>query len=321
MDFIERFSWPSPDPGQPKLPAVHGRVFAWLRKDGPRCWHGSPVFSPDGKRIAYVSTCGEPHGDIHLMDRDGGNDRRLTDTADYDRSPSFALDAKQIFFVRARRYGSRSPVARPGLRDWDIYWVDLTTGAVSALTNKRYYRADRPQMLPDGKRILAFLDPLYVDPAYSIWMIKLEKPEDQQPVIPNLTGIDGPEPGKIDYDNLYYPILSHDGTQLLFTRLGGRMHFTDMRTMATEKVDPLGIGVVPTDATTDFNRVLFLTQSEPSQGPKYPDYFSNLWLYRRDTGEVRRFYIDFSRVAPKEEPPATPASTGAAGAAGQRPKP
>ncbi|MFH1057984.1 MAG: hypothetical protein V1797_04790, partial [Pseudomonadota bacterium] len=254
MEFIERFSWPSPEPGQAKLPAVYGRVTAWLRKDGPRCWHGSPVFSPDGKRIAYVSTCGEPHGDIHIMDRDGSNDRRLTDTPDYDRTPRFSQDGNQIFFVRARSFRSSSPVVRPGLRDWDIYWVDLTTGAVNPLTNNRYYEAGRPQMLPDGKRLLVFIYSVRTNPDYSLWIVKLENPDQQQPVIPKLAGLLANAGHEVDYRNLYHPILSKDGTQLLFSRIGRSMYFTDMRTMETKREDPLGIGVMPMDLSPDFNQ-------------------------------------------------------------------
>ncbi|MFZ5586965.1 MAG: hypothetical protein ACOZHQ_13675 [Thermodesulfobacteriota bacterium] len=306
-------SWPAPGPEQAKPPAMVGLVTAWLRKDRPRCGHGSPVFSPDGKRIAYVSACGEPHGDIHIMDRDGSNDRRLTDTPDYDRGPSFTLDGNQIFFVRGQIHSSRSRVVRPGVRDWDIYWADLTTGAVNALTNKHYYKAGEPQMLPDGKHLLAYLYPIHTDSKHCLWSISLENPDDEQPITPKLVGLDPREGENVDYCNLYYPILSKDGTQLVFSRIGRSLYFTDMRTMETRIETPLDIGMLPLAMSPDFNQVFFTTEVEPRRDPKYPPCFSNLWLYRRDTGEVRRFFIDFSRVAPKPEPAAIPAAGNSSG--------
>ncbi len=58
----------------------------------------SPVFSPDGKKIAFVSDrSGTPQ--IYIMDSDGYNISRVTFSGDYDTSPAWSPDGKRIVFV------------------------------------------------------------------------------------------------------------------------------------------------------------------------------------------------------------------------------
>ena len=60
----------------------------------------NPVWSPDGKRIAFES---DRKGDlqnfeIYVMDADGGNEQRLTENRKNDKSPSWSPDSKRIAF-------------------------------------------------------------------------------------------------------------------------------------------------------------------------------------------------------------------------------
>lgn len=61
----------------------------------------APSWSPDGQRIAFQSNLDSANSEIWVMDRDGGNLRRVTDTpAGYwSRAPSFSPDGKSLAYV------------------------------------------------------------------------------------------------------------------------------------------------------------------------------------------------------------------------------
>ena len=88
----------------------------------------SPVWSPDGERIAFAS---DRKGDwqnfeIYVMDADGGNEQRLTENRIIDRYPSWSPDSKRIAFSSYK----------PG--DWEsleIYVMDADGGNQQRLTN------------------------------------------------------------------------------------------------------------------------------------------------------------------------------------------
>ena len=88
----------------------------------------SPVWSPDGERIAFAS---DRKGDwqnfeIYVMDADGGNLQRLTENRVHDRYPSWSPNSKRIAFASYK----------PG--DWEsleIYVMDADGGNLQRLTN------------------------------------------------------------------------------------------------------------------------------------------------------------------------------------------
>lgn len=63
----------------------------------PRDGNHSPVWSPDGTKIAYVSWANETP-DIFIMDANGKNDKRLTNGPIRDESPQWSRDGKYIYF-------------------------------------------------------------------------------------------------------------------------------------------------------------------------------------------------------------------------------
>ena len=88
----------------------------------------SPVWSPDGKRIAFSA---DRKGDlqnfeIYVMDADGGNEQRLTENRVHDRYPSWSADSKWIAFASERAGNWES---------LEIYVMDANGGNLQRLTN------------------------------------------------------------------------------------------------------------------------------------------------------------------------------------------
>ena len=114
----------------------------------------SPSWSPDGKRIAFVSMRdghvmgGIPTSEIYVIDADGGNLQRLTNNPDGDWDPSWSPDGKRIVFS-SRRDGHF--IGKAGITE-EIYVMDINGGNRQRLTNNR--KNDLlPSWSPNGKRI------------------------------------------------------------------------------------------------------------------------------------------------------------------------
>jgi TolB protein len=78
--------------------------------NAPTTYDGWPVWSPDGKKIAYASgPGGKSPTRIMLMDADGSNKRELTHplasaTFVYDTQPTFTPSGKRIVFTRYHEF-------------------------------------------------------------------------------------------------------------------------------------------------------------------------------------------------------------------------
>ena len=98
-----------------------------------------PTFSPDGKRIAFVSHR-DGNYEIYLMNADGTNQKRLTHNPAQDREPAFSPDGKRIVFASDRT------------GDFEIYVMNVDGTHQHRLTHRRDVDDD-PTFFPDGKKI------------------------------------------------------------------------------------------------------------------------------------------------------------------------
>src|SRR5215204_2760000 len=101
----------------------------------------APAWSPDGKRIAFVSLRHDSFGEIYVMNADGGGVQRLTESDGIDTSPTWSKDGKRIAFVSMRN----DPFG-------DVYTMNDAGGDVSRVTDAAGADAD-PSWSPDGKQI------------------------------------------------------------------------------------------------------------------------------------------------------------------------
>jgi Tol biopolymer transport system component len=109
-----------------------------------------PAWSPDGKRVAFVSARHDTLGsEIYVMDADGRNVSRLTNAAGYDVHPSWSKDGKWIVFASTR--AAEDPTDGD-FDSTDVFILNVATRAVTPLTHSGRMDA-YPAWSPDGKQI------------------------------------------------------------------------------------------------------------------------------------------------------------------------
>ncbi len=165
----------------------------------------TPVWSPDGTRIAFARRSLVMEGDyeIWVMDADGGDQRQLTDNDRWDEEPEWSPDGTRVaFHARTivydgveRRYKS--------LDDSEIYVVNADDGSLQQLTDNEAGDYD-PVWSPDGARI-AFQS--YRDGDYEIFVVDADGSNERQ-LTHNYVGDQHPE-------------WSSDGTRIAFGGPGG----------------------------------------------------------------------------------------------------
>jgi Tol biopolymer transport system component len=97
------------------------RAVTQLTRGGKAC---RPHFSPDGRRIAFVSTQADGKGDIWIMNPDGSSPERLTELPEtFDYFPSWSPDGKSIVFASGTRH-------YPTQGRWSLSIVDVATKKV-----------------------------------------------------------------------------------------------------------------------------------------------------------------------------------------------
>ncbi|MFQ5948642.1 MAG: hypothetical protein ACE5KX_07270 [Acidimicrobiia bacterium] len=105
-----------------------------------------PDWSPDGRLIVFASKRGGGAADLYLMNPDGTNVRRLTDTPEWtDDYPAFSPDGRTVVFQRT--FEDRTPVTA------EIVLLDLLTGEETLFTDNDDWDST-PSFSPDGDWVL-----------------------------------------------------------------------------------------------------------------------------------------------------------------------
>lgn len=104
----------------------------------------SPVWSPDGERVAFISDR-NGNDDMYVINVDNGELTRLTDTVELEESPTWSPDGAQIAFQRSREI-------EDGSKEVHLFVLTVRDGSVEQLTdqpNNDYM----PDWSPDGQYI------------------------------------------------------------------------------------------------------------------------------------------------------------------------
>lgn len=106
----------------------------------------APSISPDGKQIAYSVFNADEHPSIHLINIDGGNDRRLFNNNTLSgQSTAWGQDGKGLYYTKSEM------VHNTNLYN-DIYYYDLERHKEIRLT--RHLRARDASPSPDGTKLV-----------------------------------------------------------------------------------------------------------------------------------------------------------------------
>jgi Tol biopolymer transport system component len=116
-------------------------------------------YSFDGKHIAFTIIPESVESNklkqdlantqIALMDPDGKNVKKITDSPGWKIYPSFSHDNKKVIFAKAGKLGQRVPAIF-----YDVYEVDLDWSVEIRLTRFRFDVMSAPFYFPDDERII-----------------------------------------------------------------------------------------------------------------------------------------------------------------------
>jgi TolB protein len=122
-----------------------------------------PVFSPDGTRIAFISTR-DGNSEIYVMNRDGSNVQRLTNNPAIDSTPTWSPNGAQIAFTSER---TGSP---------QVYIMNVDGSGLRRVSYETY--ADRATWSPAPLNEIAFA--ARTGPGFDIKILNIASGETRQ---------------------------------------------------------------------------------------------------------------------------------------------
>jgi serine/threonine protein kinase/Tol biopolymer transport system component len=133
--FPQGLLWRSKLDGSQKLQLTVAPMGAWL-----------PRWSPDGKRIAFMTlTAGKPHK-IYVVSSEGGTPQQLIPGERNEADPHWSPDGNSILFGRFPNYLIPEPPEAKGL-----YLLDLKTSQVSRIAGSEGLYS--PRWSPDARHV------------------------------------------------------------------------------------------------------------------------------------------------------------------------
>ena len=108
---------------------------------------GVPAWSPDGRRIAFLAEGIDRDSDLYLVDVDGNDVQKITDTPLDESFPVWSPDGTKIAFLTNQNpYGIKA----------EMEILDVSDGRVTTLQGP-FVTANPPVWSPDGSHILGYV--------------------------------------------------------------------------------------------------------------------------------------------------------------------
>lgn len=246
-----------------------------------------PVFSPDGKQVAFIKHWEEdknPYGELMMMDRtDNGKAKELTKGDNLVTETAFSPDGKYLYFLLAGVYKNYSPIASEHPHDFDIYRMDVKSEQVKQVTYKEAYDMSDLEVGPDGDELMYQSNDTVL--CYSL--------EDESEAVITPTGESSPEE-----PILSSPSLSPDGKQVVFSGVANKDERgtyvyegfqMDAETGESEQVTSFHEHVANLEYFNDPYDLLVTIDNQFAQS-NGPDY--EYWLVDLDNDQRQRLSIE-----------------------------
>lgn len=117
----------------------------------------NPVFSPDGKNIAFIKQWDEneePFGELMMINIENESIDELTSEGNHVTDAAFAPNGKELYLLQSSVYENYSPIASEHPHGFDIFHLDLKTNQIEQLTNEDAYEMSDIAVTPDGEQIM-----------------------------------------------------------------------------------------------------------------------------------------------------------------------
>ncbi|MHB9070612.1 MAG: TolB family protein [Sedimentisphaerales bacterium] len=240
----------------------------------------NPMYSSDGSKIVFSSIKKwHKNANLYIMDYDGKNIRRLTDSDYSDIEPVFSPDGKIIYFLRARDFAVRHSPTLRNLRWFDIYSINTDGSNLKMLTNINRIRMDSLSVSHDGKKLLVQMkDPNKIDctdPGDPLQLISVDNAEDMEFIRPNN-----------QKDNYCHPKFSPDGKSILFVRPSGYHRYgyeigiMDLKTKCAKNITDLQSYFINASFSYDGKKIVFVRIKDVTAVIGKEEY--ELWLMNSD---------------------------------------
>jgi Tol biopolymer transport system component len=239
----------------------------------------SPAWSPDGKRLAFVSRRSGDY-DLYVADADGTDPREFTRRGTDEIAPAWSPDGKRLAFVRGSAGGYSTEDERFG-----IYVINRDGSHPRRVTKKPGYFQDTPTWSPNGKWIAFALED-------SVEVMRTEL--DLYLVHPNGRRLHRLTQTAADERN---PSWAPDGTRLLFDRTpdGSGGHDLGVLKLGTRKTHLLIAAATDDSQPTwspDGTMIAFTRWTYPSDDPDLENPRGAIYLADTNGANVRRLSID-----------------------------